>query len=350
MCYLGPVTSTWVVSAPVVERCAPSARSFAPDPVRWLGWVLLLTVSVGCRSSLQLKKRDALGPVASGLEPSPLTSVPALPSAPAASSSTVVPPHPTPLASDGAAPADAAAARDAGCSDLGGHDSAHDGSEDFPFDVAEPLPSALGLDAGATYVPASAIATGSIRIDGEILDWGEQGWFQLNDFVAQPGPAPSSEHDLRAVFALRWEASRLYFAVAVRDDEQQNAQSGFSIFDGDSVQVAFATHDLEPYDWEYGLALTSSGPLAHGWVPSDVDLTPNLPFAIARSGDVTYYEWALVAERLGQQSFSADTALGFGLIVNEADGAEGRSGFLQLVPGVGQSPKSARDFVSVALH
>jgi hypothetical protein len=220
-------------------------------------------------------------------------------------------------------------------------------AQDWPFDVAQPLVANASADAGRLVVPAAIVTEGELRIDGELLDWSEQAWFRLQDFVAQPGPAPSADTDLHAVFALRGSAGRLYVAVAVRDDDHVNTQSGFSIFEGDSVQIAFTTSDSEPYAWEYGLALTQSGPVARSWLPHDEDLTHNLPFAISRRGSVTSYEWAFVAERVGQSMFTHDAELRFGLIVNEADAAEGRSGFLQLVPGIGQSPKSGADFVSI---
>jgi hypothetical protein len=49
--------------------------------------------------------------------------------------------------------------------------------------------------------------------------------------------------------------------------------------------------------------------------------------------------------------FGAQLGLRFNLVVNEADDpSQGRTGFLQLVPGVGQSTKSSADFVRVLLH
>jgi hypothetical protein len=235
---------------------------------------------------------------------------------------------------------------DAAWPDASPPDAGH--SPAWVIDAVLRASSEAGTDSGIGHIDAASVPDDQIIVDGDVTEWGEQGWVRLEHFVASQGHELESEADLVAAFKLLWSPSRLYLAVVVQDDVHRNAESGYSIFEGDSVQLAFVTAGNAPYDWEYGLALTEQGKVARSWLPSDVDLSANLPFAIASHGQYTSYELVLVAERLGVQTLGQDTQLSFDVIVNEADEeAPGRTGFLELVPGIGESPKSGEQFLPV---
>lgn len=221
----------------------------------------------------------------------------------------------------------------------------------WPLDVARPLSLVLNsADAGGVEpaLPALRVAESELVMDGQLQDWGSAYWITLDRFADESGPSQVASEDLSAAFTIRWNPQALYLAVVVLDDVHVNTQSGFPIWDGDALQVAGSKGERLPYDWEYGWALTHSGAVAHSWLPEDDDLSYLIPFAVERSTRLTCYEVELPAALLGESSLQKHTELRLGLVLDESDEATaGRTGFLQLVEGIAQSPKSADQFLPV---
>lgn len=200
-------------------------------------------------------------------------------------------------------------------------------SEDWVFAVAQLCQPG---DAGLAVVPMFP-AVGN-EVDGSSREWSDEGWLWIATADASIGEPPSAR-DLSAALAVRWDATKLYLAVAVMDERHVNEASGFDIWGGDSVQVAFDVgQGRTPYDWEYGFARTTNGLVAHRWREGDADLTEDMEFAVVRHGAVTVYEVAFEARHLGVDSFPTDV-LRFSAAVNDNDGIE-RTAALELVQGI----------------
>src|SRR5690606_31559015 len=114
----------------------------------------------------------------------------------------------------------------------------------------------------------------------------------------------ATAEDFSATLALRWTADALYLAVMVLDDVHYNNHSGFDLWNGDSLQVAFdAGEERHPYDWEYGFALNSEGAEAHSWWPDNSEITQDMTFAVSRYDGATVYEVAFEPDHLGTAEF-----------------------------------------------
>jgi hypothetical protein len=184
---------------------------------------------------------------------------------------------------------------------------------------------------------------GAAAVDGALSEWSGAEFAELGptDYVALTGGSPDAA-DLRARFAIRWNAAALYLAIAVDDDVHRNDQAGAEIWRGDSIQVAF---DLgsnggnaydETDDHELGFALTNGGTVAWRWhAPAGLAaFDPDM--AIVRSASRTTYEIRLPAQSLGLAALAQGRSFGFSVLVNENDGS-GREGYLQWTPGIGAS-------------
>lgn len=212
---------------------------------------------------------------------------------------------------------------------------------DWPFDGAAPA----GFDAGSSAVE---VAKTPIVVDGDISEWPDGIWWPLLHLVHW-GDATSArtEDDLSAVCAWRVWQRRLYLAVVVRDDIQTNHFSGFDIWKGDSLQVAFDVgHGRVPYDWEYGFALVDDGIEVHRWLDRDGQLGADFPAAIEHRGGITVYEIGFDSESLGMDSM-ASGALRVSIAVNETDSGE-RTDALELAPGIVETEKTSSNFITIA--
>jgi hypothetical protein len=213
------------------------------------------------------------------------------------------------------------------------------GSEQRVFELAAPLE--MG-DAGLPVVPI--FPASNLVIDGSNADWSHDGWLRVSTPDTSIGE-PLSTQDLSAALAVRWDSEMFYLVVTVLDDHHANDASGFDIWDGDSIQVAFDVgHGRLPYDWEYGFAKTSHGLTAHRWHEGDADVTTDIEFSIVRRGAVTVYEVAFKARHLGASVFPMN-ALRMSVAVNDNDD-EKRSAALELVQGI-VGTKSATQFARV---
>jgi hypothetical protein len=233
-----------------------------------------------------------------------------------------------------AAPTDSAAPDgDAEPTDTGGSDGTPDGSGSCTTagaaaDVAVALPAPAG-----------------IAVDGDLGEWS---WAQFAPIGParwrdRAGPIVTDPDDLSARAAVLWTSTDLYIAVEVTDDVQFNESTGWYIWEGDSIQVAFdMAHDAgttydDTDDFEYGWALTTTGTEHFQWHGPAVAVTPTDSVTIVRSGSTTVYEARLGASDLGVSAFAASDRYGFSWMVNEMDGAGTSEGFIEWTSGIGNT-------------
>lgn len=185
-----------------------------------------------------------------------------------------------------------------------------------------------------------------IVIDGDLSEWSSDEWVMMSHRSTMSTDAsPGMDKDFSATLALRWTAEALYLAVMVLDDVHDNTHSGFELWNGDSLQVAFDTGaGRHPYDWEYGFALTTEGEAeARSWLPESSEVTQQaMDFTVRRFEGATVYEIAFEPIHLGAVGFPSDVRLS--AAVNESDGSS-RVAALELVQGIVSDPKTAEEFV-----
>lgn len=187
-----------------------------------------------------------------------------------------------------------------------------------------------------------AAAAGPPAIDGNLADWTKIKSFALMSAYALPD-------DLSAEVFLGWDAKGLYFAARVRDNTHQNRKTGQDIWDGDAIQLAFDTKgDAQqsgygPDDYEFGLALTSTGAQCYCWqapAQGKTGLRADIPLVIKRDGGVTLYEAFFPAAELGPLALKPGGIFGFSCAILDDDTGAGSKGCLELSPGIlhGKNP------------
>jgi MYXO-CTERM domain-containing protein len=201
-----------------------------------------------------------------------------------------------------------------------------------------------------------ALPAGSIQVDGSLDDWAGATWTTIAspaDYETVTG-SPGGPDDLSASFASLWTGSALYLAAEVTDDTHESTEAAETLWRGDSLQVAFdiARNGGTSYDttddYEFGWATTANGPVTHTWRRPDGSTSAPMPFAVRREGATTRYEVQIDATALGIAALQEGMVVGFGLLVNDNDGA-GREGWVQWAAGIG-GDKRPEDFGELALR
>lgn len=165
-------------------------------------------------------------------------------------------------------------------------------------------------------------------------------------------PSYGGAGDLSGDLWFTWDAEHLYLSARVHDDVAHQSETGANIWQGDSIQ--FAVTPGRPgefaYGYEYGVALTSSGPQVHRWstLEGAAGPVPDVDVAVRRdeAAKDTVYELALPWSALAP-SEAGDGMLSLSMLVNDNDGS-GRKGYIEWGSGIGGS-KDASLFKAVAL-
>lgn len=201
-------------------------------------------------------------------------------------------------------------------------------------------------------------APANAKIDGQLAEWrdqspaikpGQMRWEYVN---ARETPDPN---DLSVTGWVAYDERGLWIAVEVKDDTLAFPESR-AIWNWDSLQVGLdlgsdAQPD-EPYDdddlevelglREGGSAWCYLGACPIGW-PAE-QLSDKLVGVVRPDRDrgVTNYELLIPAALLvSSTTLEPGTVMGFSLLVNDNDG-QGRSGWLELTPGIGLGKMPAR--------
>ncbi|MDQ3814349.1 MAG: hypothetical protein M3347_10410, partial [Armatimonadota bacterium] len=146
------------------------------------------------------------------------------------------------------------------------------------------------------------------------------------------------DDDLSAQIHLARVPQGLLLAVRVRDDIFHQNEEPNSEWKGDSLQWSLALPAGEHYEWL--AALTKAGPVARltiapPGVPTGV---VQLPLAVRREGNETFYEALMPAALPGGKALT--DRFTFSVLVNDNDGA-GRKGWVEWTPGIGRTKNPA---------
>lgn len=184
------------------------------------------------------------------------------------------------------------------------------------------------------------------EVDGKLTEWAGVPILALGEESARSA-AYGGTADLSGICHFAWDATHLYFACEVVDNEAQfldDIRYLSGIWKYDSIQVAFdAARDARTPgyagdDYEYGLGLTPIGGKAYRWVAGHglrVGDVPTVDVAVVRDEDLhlTRYEAAIPFKEL--VPFSPERPLcGMTLIINDRDGGKGQRAWLEWTPGI----------------
>lgn len=145
--------------------------------------------------------------------------------------------------------------------------------------------------------------------------------------------------DLSGDVSFTWDSGHLYLSAVIRDDHHVQTSTGDQIWEGDSIQFGLTPGQPGEYAdrYEYGLALTETGPQAYRWTAIEGGTGPaetaNVAIVRDDSTSITTYELAIPWEDLGAIE-PANGLVGVSLLVNEDDGA-GRAGWIEWGSGIG---------------
>lgn len=145
--------------------------------------------------------------------------------------------------------------------------------------------------------------------------------------------------DLSADLFLRCDSNCLKIQLHVNDDRHVQPYSGFSMWKGDSVQLAFQIPGQQGY-WEFGLSRNQSGDseIFPYQLPADFSSAAvgQMKLVTSRSGTWTRYEFTIPFRSIGLTREVMRSGFRFNLLVNDNDG-EGRDGWIHITPGIGEN-------------
>ena len=194
-------------------------------------------------------------------------------------------------------------------------------------------------------------------IDGILDDWPETPVLELTPDRADTvhiSESYSGAGDCSARVGVAWDSESFYIAAAVADDTHFQEESGFQIWRGDCIQLAFRDGPPNPdpgfdgTEHEVGLTLAPDAtPLLFQWMPGKCALREG-QLAVARSAGQTVYEAAIPWSALGVTRVAAGRRLSWSVTVNDNDG-KGFEGWLEWTPGVcGSKDSSAFGWLMLA--
>lgn len=182
----------------------------------------------------------------------------------------------------------------------------------------------------------------AVNVDGQLddfagvapIDLAGEGEVEMNGYAGAD--------DLSGNIWGTWDDENFYLSASVRDDVFSQTAAGETMWQGDSIQFAVSQGmPGERGQWfEYGMALTGSGPQLYRWIADEglhVGLVENARIAVTRNEETkeTVYELALPWTELAP-ALPEDGLLGFSVLVNDND-VQGRKGWIEWGGGIGGS-------------
>jgi hypothetical protein len=207
--------------------------------------------------------------------------------------------------------------------------------------VVEPAPTHDVLVLRSRPVATARSLEQAPVIDGDLDEWTGEPALRLGgaatDSVRIEKDYGGAE-DCSAEVRLGWDATTLYLAIAVTDNLHFQSESGFQLWRGDCIQLAFregppnAAAGYDGSEYEIGLSLGPNGPEVFQWMPGAC-ACPQARLAVRREGSVTRYEAAVPWTALGVKPMRPGRRLAWSMTVNDNDG-EGFRGWLEWTPGI----------------
>ena len=151
--------------------------------------------------------------------------------------------------------------------------------------------------------------------------------------------------DLSADIRLSRTDTSLELRVDVTDDIHCQPYSGFSVWQGDNLQICFRFPSQQDF-WELGASLLDSGKteLFVFHAPENFkkeNILRGISLKAERTGNLTSYRLNIPLKVCGLTAEQLRSGFRFNLLVNENDG-DGRDGWLQIAPGIGESKNPER--------
>ena len=203
-------------------------------------------------------------------------------------------------------------------------------------------------------------------IDGDLSDWNAQAKEIPLSLRTRLKPWTSAEDAIRANAQLMWDDAHLYLGVTVFKRDNVESPVGVSgLWHGDGIQFAFdpirnALKEVKDYqddDFEYAAALVSGKPVifrtkasaaTYDSLEKEIGLLQDVPVAIRRYPDRTIYEFAFPRQSVSPFRLESGSSMRMNVLVNIGT-KNGRAGFLQLTPGIGENPKRPGLFMDLVL-
>lgn len=213
-------------------------------------------------------------------------------------------------------------------------------------------PQKLGLR--AIFVPK---AEKPVIPDGDLSDWPARSRPVPLTLTGRLSAWSKAEDAVRAEARLAWDDSFLYLAVTAWKQGHFPAESSGSLWRGDSVQTAFDTVrnasagqiGYQDDDFEYDIALFEGKPLVYRSRSSaatydslgkPTGIVSEVRTGIRRLPDRIVYEMAFPKQAVSPFRFNPGASMRFNVLLNLAN-EEGRAGYLQLTPGIGDRKQPA---------
>jgi hypothetical protein len=179
------------------------------------------------------------------------------------------------------------------------------------------------------------------KIDGDLAEYADAPEIVLG--ADRPDTVKISKDyggadDCQASVRLAWDKDNLYLAATVRDNALYQDESGFQIWRGDCIQLAFRNGPpnrdtgFDGSEHEVGLTLAPDGPLMFQWMPGERPVE-NGSLAVVRTAGRTVYESAIPWSALGITGARSGRRISWSMTVNDNDG-DGFRGWLEWTPGV----------------
>jgi hypothetical protein len=168
-------------------------------------------------------------------------------------------------------------------------------------------------DLGSDWKHAAISQTDGGTVEEAAFEIPEDGGTDLGDNWTGADDKSANVH-------LGHDADTLYLEVVATDDNH-NGVSGSGMWEGDTVQFAFAADGRSTYGPDYGLThVDGSADIYQFQADNATAGVDAIEFSTDRSGDTTTYEAAIPWEAIFAEAPSAGDSFPFGLAVHENDG------------------------------
>lgn len=199
-------------------------------------------------------------------------------------------------------------------------------------------------------IPPRSTRPAPLRIDGDLSDW--PAGVRAHSLGVRSDKLPESP---AAQARLAWDDEYLYVAVEVEKEGFHPASSTGALWKGDSVQIGFDSmrnavqgqSGLQPDDFEYDIALFDGKPAVwrsaaslavYDSLGKSLGLIREVSAAVVRRGRRTTYELAFPKAVVSPFQLREGATMRLDVLANIGSDT-GRLGYIQLAPGLGDSPK-----------